>query len=271
MRRHEAIVSCSILLALAGCSSEDGETGWPTRPASAAAPPSATATPTTAPPVDAPPAAASSSPSPAPVDEYAAEKAWAEAHGVKIEAGKVTVVAKRRGSDRRSDQYEDMFVVFRADATVARYIGTTKPAQMPNPGSAVVPDVDGNGRKDLGIVRPGVYVAHGDVTYGLPGYERHAFKIKTDDDDSYLPAWRDLDGDGVFSAQDKSLSEQRKYRISGIYIHYGFEDGGTKLGPDEYVGPWSVGCQNIRYGELDAFIKDVGGPDATFRYAIVAP
>ena len=74
-----------------------------------------------------------------------------------FEPGKTTVIAKRRGSLARSTKYEDEIVVFRASGTLVRFVATTKPAQMPNPSSSVVPDVDKDGRKDLGIVRPGVY------------------------------------------------------------------------------------------------------------------
>lgn len=207
-------------------------------------------------------------PAPAP-SEYETEKAWAEARGVAIEPGKTTVVAKRRGSIARSTTYDDTLVVFRSNETIVRFDGTTKPAQMPNPASSVVPDVDGDGRKDLGIVRPGVYRALGDVTFGIPGHERTAFKIVTEDGNGGLPAWRDLSGDGDFSAPERALSEERGYRISGIYIHYGFAPAGTKISGSTYKGPWSVGCQNVLYDELDAFIEAVGGASASFRFAIV--
>ncbi|MBX3209495.1 MAG: hypothetical protein KF764_30960 [Labilithrix sp.] len=210
------------------------------------------------------------SPPEAPVpSEYEAEKAWAEARGVVIEPGKTTVVAKRRGDVARSTTYADSLVVFRSSGTIVRFVGTTKPAQMPNPASSVVPDVDGDGRKDLGIVRPGVYRALGDVTFGIPGHERAAFKIVTEDGDGGLPAWRDLSGDGDFSAAERALSAERGYRISGIYIHYGFAPAGTTIGGSTYVGPWSVGCQNVLYDELDSFVEAVGGATASFRFAIV--
>lgn len=209
-------------------------------------------------------------PKPAPTPgTYASEKTWAEAHGVTIDVGKATVVAKRYGADKRVTVYEDTIVVFKADGTLATFIGNTKPAQMPRPESGVVPDVDGDGRKDLGIVRPGIYMAHGSTTFGLTGYERAAFKVRTLAGDNYLPAWRDLSGDGDFSASEKSLAAQRDYKISGIYIHYGFAPTGTKLGTSTYVGPWSVGCQNIQYPELDKFVQAVGGASAVFKYAIV--
>ena len=208
-------------------------------------------------------------PAPPAATEYETEKAWAEARGVVFEAGKTTVVAKRRGSVERSTKYEDTLVVFRPDGTLVQFVGTTKPAQMPNPSGSTVPDVDKDGRKDLGIVRPGVYRAIGDVTFGLPGHERTAFKIVTEEGAGGLPAWRDLSGDGVFSANERTLSEQRAYTISGIYIHYGFAQAGTKVGGATYAGPWSVGCQNVFYEELDTFVEAVGGASATFRYAIV--
>ena len=215
------------------------------------------------------PPAQSPSPPSAPPSEWETEKAWAEARGVVFEAGQVTVVAKRRGSLARSTSYEDEIIVFRPDGTLVRFVATTKPAQMPNPKSSVVPDVDKDGRKDLGIVRPGVYRALGDVKFGLPGHERSAFKIVTEEGNGGLPAWRDLSGDGVFSASERTLSEERGYTIGGIYIHYGFDPAGTIVGGATYAGPWSVGCQNIKYEELDGFIEVVGGAKANFRYAIV--
>lgn len=201
--------------------------------------------------------------------DYTVEKAWAEAHGVTIEAGRPTVIAKRRGTDKRTSKYEDELVVLRSNETVVRFVGTTKPAQMPSPSGTLVPDVDGDGRKDLGIVRPGIYKARGGVKYGLSGYERPAFKVFTEADDGGLPAWRDLTGDGIYSDAEKATAESKDYRITGVYIHYGFAMAGTKLGKDTFVGPWSVGCQNVQYDELDTFIEAVGGPDAVFRYAIV--
>jgi len=207
--------------------------------------------------------------SPSVTTEWEAEKAWAEARGVVFEAGRTTVIAKRRGSLARSSKYEDTIVVLRPDETLVRFVATTKPAQMPNPSSSVVPDVDKDGRKDLGIVRPGVYRAVGDVMFGLPGHERAAFKILTEEGEGGLPAWRDLSGDGDFSPSERALSEERSYTIGGIYIHYGFDPDGTKLSGGTYAGPWSVGCQNIMYDELDDFIEAVGGAKASFRYAIL--
>lgn len=213
-----------------------------------------------------PPAAAST---PVQPSDYEAEKAWAAARGFTVPAGEVTVIGQRRGADARSTKYEDTLVVFRADGTVVRFEGTTKPAQMPNPQSSVVPDVDKDGRKDLGIVRPGVYEARGSVTFGIPGHKRPAYKVYTDAGSTSLPAWRDLTGDGVYSDAEKSTSEQRAYTIGGIYIHYGFDTTGTTIDGAKYVGPWSVGCQNVKYAELDAFITAVGGEDAVFTYAIL--
>jgi len=204
-----------------------------------------------------------------PASEWETEKAWAEARGVVIEPNATTVVAKRRGKLARSSRYEDTVVVFRPDRKVVRFVATTKPAQMPNESISSVPDVDGDGRKDLGMVRPGVYRAIGDVTFGVPGHPRTAFKLVTEDGDGALPAWRDLDGDGVFSPRERAVSEQRGYTITGVYIHYGFEPEGRVIGDRKRSGPWTVGCQNVRYDELDAFVEAVGGPKASFRYAIV--
>jgi hypothetical protein len=216
-------------------------------------------------PVASPPA--TSAPAPA-ASEVATERAWAEARGVTFPPGRTVVIAKRRGADARSEVYQDEMLVFRQDGTLERFVATTKPAQMPNP-DGTVPDVDGNYRRDLGITRPGVYEAKGNETFGLEGHERRAFRVLTQDGSGALPAWRDTSGDGVFSAREKATSEARKHVITGVLIHYGFAPSGTKLGADTYVGPWSIGCQNVPYAELDRFVEAVGGASASFRYAIV--
>lgn len=267
-RRSVWTVSAWALLACAcGGSSEGDGPAQPseantTLPAPDDTPPAPVATPEAG-PRPAPP----STPAPS-ASDVATEKAWAQARGVEFPPGRTVVVAKRRGADARSDVYQDEMLVFRLDGTLERFVATTKPAQMPNP-AGTVPDVDGDGRRDLGIARPGVYEAKGNETFGLEGRERPAFRVLTQAGSGALPAWRDTSGDGIFSAKEKATSEQRKHVITGVLIHYGFAPNGTTLGPDAYVGPWSVGCQNVEYAELDRFVQAVGGAAASFRYAIV--
>ena len=200
---------------------------------------------------------------------YTTEKAWAEAHGVIVAAGVTTVVAKRIGADERTTEYQDVYDVFKADGTLATFTGSTRPAQ-PAPDDGSVPDVDGNGTPDLGILRPGIYTARGDIEFGLTDYERPAFHVLYEGRDG-LPAWRDLDGDGVFSAGEKSLSVSRGYLITEVLIHYGFDPDGTTFGDGwgTQYGAWSVGCQNIPYSYLDSFISAVGGAGETFTYAVI--
>lgn len=201
--------------------------------------------------------------------EYLRERAWAEAHGVTITPGRVTVVAKRRGSDARSTRYEDELVVFMKDGTIARFTGTTKPAQAPRDGSRLVPDVNGDGKKDLGLMRPGHYLAVGPHSFGGQiGYPRPAFRVLQDGRDS-VPAWRDTDGDLSFSAAEKRASERRGDRLGLVRIHVGFDPGGTVVAGQRWSGPWSVGCQNVVDSQLDDFVSAVGGPRAKFRYWIV--
>ncbi len=200
---------------------------------------------------------------------YDAEKAWAEANGVTIRSGVTTVVAKRIGADERATTYQDVFDIFKANGTLAQITGTTRPAQ-PAPDDGSVPDVDGNGTPDLGIVRPGIYTAQGNTTFGLTDYARPAFRVLYEGSGG-LPAWRDLDGDGVFSEEEKSLSVSRGYLITEVLIHYGFDPGGDTFGDGwgTQYGPWSVGCQNIPYSYLDSFLSDVGGAGETFTYAVI--
>lgn len=203
--------------------------------------------------------------------EYQRERAWAEARGVTITPGRVTVVAKRRGGDARSSRYEDELLVFMKDGTLARFSGTTKPAQAPREGSRLVPDVNGDGKKDLGLMRPGHYLAVGPHTFGGQiGYPRPAFRVLHNGRDS-VPAWRDTDTDGdlSFSPEEKRASERRGDRLGLVRIHVGFDPGGTVVAGQRWSGPWSVGCQNVVDSQLDEFVSAVGGPKAKFRYSIV--
>lgn len=210
---------------------------------------------------------ASETPPPAEVGTFAVEKAWAEAHGVPVPADKVTVVAKRRGDEITTD-FKDEIVVFTKDGTVERFLGTTRPSQLVNPAGKLVPDVDGDGKKDLGTPRPGIYRASGPWSWGVLGQSAPAFRLLDHGRDS-LPAWRDLDGDGAFSPAEKAKSEARGYRIGDVRIHYGFDSDGTIVDGTIYSGPISVGCQNIQLSDLPRFLKAVGGAAATFDYAIV--
>jgi hypothetical protein len=198
---------------------------------------------------------------------FAEEKAWAEAHGVSIPAGKVTVVAKRRG-DSITTKFQDEIVVFTKGGSIERFAGTTRPSQLVNPDGKLVPDVDGDGKKDLGTPRPGHYRASGPWSWGVLGKSAPAFRLLDHGRDS-LPAWRDLDGDGAFSDEEKAKSEARGYRIGAVRIHYGFDADGNIVDGTLYSGPVSVGCQNIQLSDLPRFLQAVGGTSATFDYAIV--
>lgn len=198
---------------------------------------------------------------------FAEEKAWAEAHGVSIPAGKVTVVAKRRG-DAITTKFQDEIIVFTKAGTIERFAGTTRPSQLVNPDGKLVPDVDGDGNKDLGTPRPGRYRASGPWSWGVLGKSAPAFRLLDHGRDS-LPAWRDLDGDGEFSDEEKAKSEARGYRIGAVRIHYGFDADGNIVDGAIYSGPVSVGCQNIQLSDLPRFLEAVGGTSASFDYALV--
>ncbi|MFO0727626.1 MAG: hypothetical protein U1E65_27860 [Myxococcota bacterium] len=199
--------------------------------------------------------------------DYQTEKAWAESHGVQIPAGQVTVIGKRRG-EGVSTKYQDEIVVFTKDARIERFLGTTRPSQLPRTDGGLVPDVDKNGTKDLGTPRPGIYRASGPWSYGVLGMNKPAFRV-TDHGRDSLPAWRDLDGDGEFSPEERETSEHRGYRVGDVRIHYGFDADGTWTKDGLYSGPISVGCTNIQLEDLPRFIEAVGGTKASFTYAIV--
>lgn len=209
----------------------------------------------------------------------------AQQNRVPVKQGEVTVMALRHGPDRRpGSNYEDEFIVFKANGQIERFIANTKSAQNGEQavGGIRPPDVDGDGQRDVAMVRPGHYMAYGDGgrTFGSQvGLNRPAYRVTSAGRRDAVPAWRDsdldgvkepTDGDGFYSAAEKAANERAGITAGAIRIHIGFEATGerTPNGKMAY-GPWSIGCLNVRNSDMDEFVSAVGGRKANFRISIV--
>jgi hypothetical protein len=203
--------------------------------------------------------AASDAPSALGSDAYRVYADLATEAGAAPTSGTVTVVGLRGLSidglahaTRYAHAFDDTFVVLRADGSVARFPGSTHPFELH--GVPGVPDVNGDGAADVGMIRPGVYdVAGRDRTIaGQPSY------AVTQRGSGKLPGWRDTDHDGVLGDDERAASEHRSDGLTDVLFHQG--EGGA---------PAAVGCQVLPATAVRAFVTAIGGARAHFRYVLV--
>jgi hypothetical protein len=122
--------------------------------------------------------------------------------------------------------FDDTIVVLKADGSVERFPGSTHPFELD--GVPGVPDVNGDGVGDVGMIRPGVYdVAGRDCA--IAGQASYAV---TQHEQGKLPGWRDTNHDGILSDSERAASERRSDGLTDVLFHQG--EGGA---------PAAVGCQ----------------------------
>ena len=94
--------------------------------------------------------------------------------------------------------YDDAFVLLQEGAPPFLFRGATHPYQIDSKASA---DLDGDGRKDVGMVRPGRYVLE------AVGSNPPIFKILTLDGRGEIPVYRDTSHDARIDDQEKAAAE----------------------------------------------------------------
>jgi len=201
--------------------------------------------------------------SPAPVDlsppsgdERARYEAYASmvrrAGGEVCPNGQPTVLGIRAGEGGAAREYRDRFIVFTPNGRVQEFTAATYPGQS---SSRASPDVSGDGRGDVGMIRPGNYTV-------VPNGE-HAgaasYHVRTRSGSGSLPGWRDTNQDGTYSASERSASEARGDRLTEVLFHQG-----------NSAAPSSIGCQTLSPAEYRRFVDALGGPRAGFTYTLVA-
>jgi hypothetical protein len=147
--------------------------------------------------------------------------------------------------------FDDTLVVLTSDERVVRFHASTHPFQNAAPG---VPDVDGDGKADVGMIRPGVYdaSARAALVAGQPSW------AVSHDGSGKVPGWRDTNHDGVLDADEIAAAEKRGDALTDVLFHQG--EGGA---------PPAVGCQVLPASAMRAFTDAVGGAHASFRYVLV--
>jgi hypothetical protein len=136
--------------------------------------------------------------------------------------------------------YDDAFVLLTDSDEPFLFRGATHPYQLDSQSSA---DLDRDGRKDVGMVRPGNYVLE------MAGTEPPIFRVLTASGKGEIPVYRDTDHDARISAEEKRKSETA---TSGDQVQSGIGAYGTEIllhpGYDTLqsgkTAPYSsIGCQ----------------------------
>jgi hypothetical protein len=150
-----------------------------------------------------------------------------------------------------NNRFDDTFVVLLPSGRVHEFRGATHPAQY---ASSISPDVNRDGRGDVGMIRPGNYMAVPNGNFkGRP-----SFHIKTMEGSGRLPGWRDTNQDGVYSPEELRASEARGDGLTEVLFHRGNELSAT-----------SIGCQTLSSADYDRFVSVLGGANASFSYTLV--
>ena len=191
---------------------------------------------------------------------------WAEvasAHGLQPNRnGEATVIGVRGQTlagvshpTRSTRAFDDFVVVLKADHTVMKLAMSTHPFETR--GVPGVPDVDGDGAGDVGMIAPGRYRAIGRGPSRLVG-GRPAYAVGTAAGSGKLPGTRDTNHDGIFSDAEAEASEARGDVVTAVLFHHA--NGGA---------PPAVGCQVFADADITALVTAVGGAKASFDYVLV--
>lgn len=204
-----------------------------------------------------------------PAKQYEHYQKMLEARGYTVDPNTPTVVALRglsntggAHSTTSAAQYDDTIVVLNKDAKgrveVTTLAGSTHPGQTTASvgGTVGVPDVNGDGRADVGMIHPGEYrlVPHGNHAGAS------AWDVQTVGGSGTLPGVRDTNQDGEYSTSERDASDTRKDVLTGVMIHQG---GAT--------APWSAGCINLSQNSTvyPEFIKAAGGSAQNMKLVIL--
>jgi len=158
--------------------------------------------------------------------------------------------------------YDDAFVLLRDGAAPFAFRGATHPYQVDSKASA---DLDRDGRKDVGMVRPGCYVLE------VVGNEPPIFKVLTQAGKAQIPVYRDTNHNARIDEVEKKAAEtatQGEQVLPGIgafgteiLLHPGYDARQSQKG----IPFSSIGCQTA---PIDA-LRRIADAGRTIDYVLV--
>jgi hypothetical protein len=188
-------------------------------------------------------------------DKYAYYSSLATRNGANLKGREVAVVAlrgmdpvgSRHNSGDNVGNYNDTLVVLQnknGKVRVTEYLGSTRAGQET---STLSP----NG---VAQIRPGTFEAIPCGEYA----EMPCWLLTMPDGQENLPTWRDRNGDGFVSVDEKAYGERNGTTASEILIHSGrYADHGS-----------SIGCQTLPPVSMEQFIDKVG-KDTPMSYTLI--
>jgi hypothetical protein len=158
--------------------------------------------------------------------------------------------------------YDDAFILLRDGTAPFAFRGATHPYQIDSKASA---DLDRDGRKDVGMVRPGCYVLE------MVGNDPPIFKMFTREGTAQIPVYRDMNHDARIDEAEKKASESatRGEQVAAgvgafateILLHPGYDT----LLPQKQSPFSSIGCQTAPVEAL----REVLAAGRTIDYVLV--
>lgn len=191
-------------------------------------------------------------------EAYAAYAAFAERHGMKPREGRALVIgirgrdlARQLHPTRVVRAFDDTLVVLTPDGRVVELAASTHPWETEGRGA---PDVDGDGRPDIGMIRPGKYLAvRRGARRNIGGGP--TYHVLTRAGGGSLPGWRNTNQDEVYSPAERAASEARGDALTAVLFHQAAEGG-----------PKAIGCQVLDASGMRRLAEEVG---ARFDYLLV--
>ncbi len=195
----------------------------------------------------------------APLHDRAFYAHIAESAGIDVKKGPVVIGLRgvsRNGAfhpTRTQQVFDDVITVLKADGSVLELPASTHPWFSV---TTTAPDVDGDGKPDVGMIRPDRYRAVArpstrDIA-GLPTYH-----VTTTNGSDRLPGWRDTNQDGTYDEHERAVSEKRNDTLGAVLFH----QGGSSAPP-------AIGCQVFSAENTRRFVEAVGR-GVSFDYVLV--
>lgn len=190
----------------------------------------------------------SNAPSTAAHEDYDTWVSTLSAKGIAISTTTPTLVGVRSPNTRVAQKFDDKMVLLGLDHVATSFAASTHPWFERN---AAAPDVDHDGKPDVGMLAPGTFHATlAGSTYGAP-----KFAVALHNGSGSLPGWRNTNGDDQYEPSEIAASEQRGDLLTAILVH--------AAGPGS-IAP--IGCQVMAPADVNAVAKIVG---KSFDYVLI--
>jgi hypothetical protein len=147
-------------------------------------------------------------------------------------------------------EYDDTLVIVKHDKLLKLRV-STHPWETAGHG---VPDANGDGKPDIGMIRPGRYLAvKRPSSRNIAGAP--TFHVRASEDSERIPAWRNTNQDDVYGDDERAEGEARGDYQTAILFH----QGGAGA-------PAAIGCQVLDAAGIRTLASEVG---ARFDYLLV--